>query len=90
MDTLSNQLIITRKSYGKGGIETVVQTYIDDEFLLHSIGLCITSVTSFYPVVYFLNKQANHKMGRRMFDQMMLYAIMVITVCHFMAEQKSL
>jgi hypothetical protein len=25
-----------------------------------------------------------------MFDQMMIYAIMIITFCHFLAEQKSL
>jgi hypothetical protein len=29
-------------------------------------------------------------MGRRMFDQMMIYAIIIITFCHFLAEQKSL
>lgn len=29
-------------------------------------------------------------MGRRMFDQMIIYAIMIITICHFMAEQKCL
>lgn len=57
---------------------------------MHSIFLCFLSVLSFYPVIYFLNRQANHAMGKRMFDQMMVMAIMVITVCHFMAEQKSL
>lgn len=68
----------------------MINTYIDDEFLAHSIILCAVSVASFYPVIYFLNKQANFKMGRRMFDQMMIYAIIIISVCHFMAEQKSL
>lgn len=89
-DILSNTLIITKKQFSKGGLETVIQTYIEDEFLVHSCFLCLLSVVSFYPVIYFLNKQASFKMGRRMFDQMMIYAIMIITVCHFMAEQKSL
>ena len=53
---LSNQLIIEKKSYANGGYETIVQTYIDDEFLIHSIALCAISVASFYPVIYFLNK----------------------------------
>jgi len=67
-------------------METIVQTYIDDEYLIHSAGLCLLSMFSFYPVIYFLNKQNKTKMGKRMFDQMMIYAIMVITFCHFLAE----
>lgn len=45
------------------------------------------SVTSFYPILYLLNKQSNSsKLGTRMFDQMMVYAIMALTFAHFMCE----
>jgi len=51
--------------------------------------LCALSVLSFWPSIYFLNKQRSLKLGPRMFDQMMLYALMVITLAHFMCEQKA-
>lgn len=76
-------------SYQHGGLEKVIETYMDDEYLLHSIVLCALSVLSFWPSIYFLNKQRNLKLGPRMFDQMMLYALMMITFAHFMCEQKS-
>lgn len=53
---LSNQIIIEKKSYQHGGLEKVIETYMDDEYLLHSILLCILSVFSFFPAIYFLNK----------------------------------
>lgn len=57
---------------------------------MHSVLLCLVSVASFWPVVYFLKRQEGFKMGSSMFNQVMLYAIMAMTVCHFLAEQKSL
>lgn len=91
MDALTNQLIIQKKSYAHGtAVEKFLSTYIEDEFLGYSVILCLISIVSFYPVVYFLNRQEHYKMGKRMFDQMMVYAIMLITFCHFMAEQKCL
>lgn len=86
----ANQLIIEKKQFIPGGLETYLRTYIDDEFLLHSFILAVISTASFLPLLVFLNKQAKHKMGRRMFDQMMIVAIMVISMCHFLAEQKTL
>ena len=86
---LSNQVIIEKKSFQNGGLEKVIETYIDDEYLLHSMVLCFLSVLSFWPSIYFLNKQRNLKLGPRMFDQMMLYALMLITFAHFMCEKKS-
>ena len=86
-------MIITKQEFGSNGriVEKVVDvTYIHDEYLVQSVLLCFISVLSFYPVICFLSKQANYKMGKRMFDQMMIYAIMVVTVCHFMSEQKLL
>ena len=65
---LTNALFIEKKSYVKGGINTIIQTYIEDEYFIHSAILCSISVLSFYPVIYFLNKQKNTKMGKRMFD----------------------
>ena len=65
---LKNAVFIERKSFAKGGINTIIQTYIDDEYLIHSAFLCMISVASFYPVIYFLNKQEKTKMGKRMFD----------------------
>lgn len=58
--------------------------------MLESAILCMLSVLSFYPTMYFLQAQANRKIGLRMFDQIMLFAIMLSTMCHFAAEQKSL
>ena len=71
----------------KDSVGALIQGYIDDEYLIHSTFLCLISVTSFYPILYLLNKQANSsKLGTRMFDQMMVYAIMAITFAHFMCE----
>lgn len=83
---LSNQVIIEKMQYQHGGLEKVIETYVDDEYLFHSIILCALSVLSFWPSIYFLNKQRNLKLGPRMFDQMMLYALMMITFAHFMCE----
>ena len=58
--------------------------------MIESTLLCIISVASFYPTIFFLQKQASKRIGLRMFDQIMLAAIMLSTLCHFMAEQKSL
>lgn len=66
----------------------MVETYLEDEHILQSAILCLISVLSFYPTVYFLNQQNGKRLGRRMFDQMMLYAIMFMTFAHFLAEQK--
>ena len=65
---LSNQIIIEKKSYQHGGLEKVIETYIDDEYLLQSVLLCALSVFSFIPAIYFLNKQRNLRLGPRMFD----------------------
>ena len=78
---LSNQMQMS-----KNGVEALLQGYIDDEYLVHSVFLCAISVLSFYPIIYLLNKQGNSKIGKRMFDQMMIYAIMGITFAHFMSE----
>jgi len=67
----------------------MIQTYMDDEYLIHSAFLCAVSICSFYPVIYFLNKQGSSKMGRRLFDQLMMVAIMLMTFAHFLSEQKS-
>ena len=83
-------MYFTSKSYSNNGIETIIQTYIDDEYLIHSIFLCAISVFSFYPTIYLLNQQTNSRTGRRYFDQMMFYAIMIMTFAHFLAEQKRL
>lgn len=53
---LSNQIIIEKKSYQHGGLEKVIETYIDDEYLLQCLFLCALSVFSFFPAIYFLNK----------------------------------
>ena len=82
---MANQVIIEKKDYLTGHTE-VITTYVNDEYLVHSALLCLVSVASFYPVVVFLNKQQGFKMGKRMFDQMILYAIMLSTLCHFMSE----
>ena len=87
---LANTITITKKSYVNGGIEKIIQTYIDDEYLIHSVILCGISVFSFYPIIYLMKKQEGTRMSKRYFDQMMIYAIMAITFCHFLAEQKSL
>ena len=84
--SLTNKVIIQKKSYSNGGLERVIETYIEDEYLVHSMFLCAISVLSFWPSIFFLNKQRNLKIGPRMFDQMMLYALMAITVAHFMCE----
>ena len=86
---LSNQVFISKKSYYNGGLEKIIQTYMDDEYLIHSVFLCAISVFSFYPIIYFLNKQEKSKIGRRLFDQMMIFAIMIMTFAHFLSEQKS-
>jgi hypothetical protein len=67
-------------------VETLIQSYIDDEYLIHSMILCLISVMSFFPIIQFLNKQKNSKLGRRLFDQMMIYSIMLITFAHFLSE----
>mmetsp|Transcript_14725 Transcript_14725/g.25055 ORF Transcript_14725/g.25055 Transcript_14725/m.25055 type:complete len:120 (-) Transcript_14725:786-1145(-) len=86
---LSNQLIITRKQFNKRHIEQVIHTYIEDEYLIDSAVLMLVSVLSFYPIIYLFNKQpAGSKMGRRYFDQMMIFAIMAFTFAHFLSEQK--
>ena len=54
---LSNQMIISKKSFVKGTAEVFIETYIDDEFLIHSALLCLLSVLSFWPVIYFLKRQ---------------------------------
>ena len=48
------------------------------------------SFMSLYPVICFLNKQKGFKIGRRMFDQIMIYSIMILIVAHFVSEQKFL
>jgi hypothetical protein len=73
----------------KNRVEALLQGYIDDEYLVHSVFLCMVSVFSFYPILYLLNKNENSKLGKRMFDQMMIYAIMGITFAHFMSEQNT-
>lgn len=83
---LSNQVII--ETTGPNGT-VKVSTYLEDQYMLESALLCILSVMSFYPTMYFMQTQANRRVGLRMFDQMMLFAIMLSTMCHFMAEQKS-
>ena len=32
-------------------VESIIQTYIDDEFLIHSMVLCLISVMSFFPII---------------------------------------
>ena len=57
--------------------------------MIESFLLCLVSVASFYPIINFLNKQAKAKIGRRYFDQIMIYAIMAATFAHFLSEQKT-
>jgi len=89
---LANHVLVNNQnsSHHNGGFESIIQTYIDDEYLIHSIFLCAISIASFYPIIYFLNKQKKSKMGRRFFDQMMIYAIMVMIFLHFLSMQTSL
>lgn len=49
-------MIIEKKSFQNGGLEKVIETYIDDEYMVHSMILCLISVLSFYPSIYFLNR----------------------------------
>mmetsp|Transcript_5032 Transcript_5032/g.7562 ORF Transcript_5032/g.7562 Transcript_5032/m.7562 type:complete len:93 (-) Transcript_5032:215-493(-) len=88
-NVLSNQIIISKKAYNNGGIEKIIETYIEDEYLVESFLLCLVSVASFYPIINLLNKQAQAKVGRRYFDQIMIYSIMATTFAHFLSEQKT-
>jgi hypothetical protein len=56
--------------------------------MIESFFLMFISIASFYPILYFLNKQVDAKLGRRMFDQILIMALMILTFAHFISEQK--
>ena len=52
-DIKSNQIIIEKHSHGK---TTIIQTYVDDEFILYSFLFQLITVYSFYPIIYLFEK----------------------------------
>ncbi len=62
---LTNQVII--QTIGPNGM-VEVSTYLEDQYMFESALLCLLSVMSFYPTIYFLQAQSNRRVGLRMFD----------------------
>lgn len=63
-----------------------MQTYVDDEYIFYSFILSVGSVISFYPIIFLLRKQKESKLGCRLFDQTLTFAIMFMIGAHYFAE----
>ena len=74
----------------KPGSKSVIDKYIDDEYVMHSFILAVFSIMSYYPVIVLFTRQHKTRMGTRPFDQTLIYAIMVIILFHFLSEQNCL
>ena len=88
---LANQVILETKSYKHGSAQvSMIQTYVNDEFIFYSFLYQLISAYAFYAIIYFLNKQDKSRLGLRSFDQTLVYAIIFMIFAHFLSEQKSL